>query len=41
LQRGLVQAPRFIPLFLSDEGTQGQIAALKRSGSFNHVLSGA
>jgi uncharacterized protein (TIGR02421 family) len=41
LQRGLVQAPRFIPLFLSDEGTQGQIAALKRSDSFNHVLSGA
>jgi hypothetical protein len=41
LQRGLVQAPRFIPLFLSDEGARERIGALREAGSFDHLLSGA
>jgi uncharacterized protein (TIGR02421 family) len=40
LQRGLVHAPRFKPLFLSDEAAQARIAAL-RTGSFETLLSGA
>jgi uncharacterized protein (TIGR02421 family) len=40
LQRGLVHAPRFTPLFLFDEGAQARIATL-RAGSFETLLSGA
>ena len=40
LQRGLVHAPRFTPLFLSDEAAQARIAKL-RTGSLETLLSGA
>ena len=41
LQRGLVQAPRFIPLFLSSETAQQRIAALRSSDSLEDMLAGA
>jgi len=41
LQRGLVQAPRFTPLFLSDDGAQQRIDALRKADSLEHVLTGA
>ena len=41
LQRGLVQVPRFIPLFLSSDGARDRIALLRRTGSLENLLSGA
>jgi uncharacterized protein (TIGR02421 family) len=40
LQRGLVHAPRFTPLFLSDEAAKVRIGAL-RTGNLETLLSGA
>ena len=41
LHRGLIKAPRFIPLFLSSNGAQDRIAQLRRMESLEHLLSGA
>ena len=41
LQRGLVQAPRFTPLFLAHDEAQRRIAALRKSNSLEEVLAGA
>ena len=41
LQRGLVQAPRFIPLFLSHDGALGRIARLRETENLEQLLSGA
>lgn len=41
LQRGLVQAPRFIPSFLSDEGAAARIAGVGKANNFQDVLAGA
>ena len=40
LQRHLVKAPRFTPLFLSDKGAIERIAALRQSGEFEDILAG-
>jgi uncharacterized protein (TIGR02421 family) len=40
LQRHLVKAPRFIPLFLSDHGASERIASLRRSERFEDILAG-
>jgi uncharacterized protein (TIGR02421 family) len=41
LQRGLVQAPRFIPLFLARDAAKQRIAALREADSLEDVLAGA
>lgn len=41
LQRGLVQAPRFIPLFLSHDGALDRIARLRETENLEELLSGA
>lgn len=41
LQRGLVQAPRFTPLFLAHDEAKLRIAALRKSDSLEEVLAGA
>ena len=40
LQRGLVQAPRFIPFFMSDQSAQERIASLRKSDSLEDILVG-
>jgi uncharacterized protein (TIGR02421 family) len=41
LQRGLIKAPKFIPLFLSAESARQQLARLKKAESLETLLSGA
>lgn len=41
LQRGLVQAPRFTPLFLDEDGVAERIAALRGSRGLAAIISGA
>lgn len=41
LQRGLVQAPRFIPAFLSDKGAATRIASVGKAKCFQDMLAGA
>ena len=41
LQRGLVQPPRFTPLFLQDEGAAKRISGLSRTKSFPEIVAGA
>lgn len=41
LQRGLVQAPRLIPLFLSDERLRERMNRLRRAGTIENMLAGA
>ena len=41
LQRGLVQAPRFIPLVLARDAAKQRIAALREADSLEDVLAGA
>lgn len=40
LQRGLIQAPRFTPLFLADDGAKDRIASLGRSTNLEDMLAG-
>jgi hypothetical protein len=41
LQRGLVKAPKFIPLFLSADSARQHMAGLKKAESLETLLSGA
>jgi uncharacterized protein (TIGR02421 family) len=41
LQRGLVQAPRFTPLFLTEKGAGEKIAALHGSTGLSAIVTGA
>lgn len=41
LQRGLVQPPRFTPLFLEDEESVKRISELSRTKSFPEIVAGA
>jgi len=41
LQRGLVKAPKFIPLFLSDDSARRQLARLKKTEGLESLWSGA
>ena len=41
LLRGLVRAPRFIPLFLADDGARQRMAGLRRTGTLHDILAGA
>ncbi len=40
LQRGLVQAPRFTPLFLTDDGVEERVAAVRGSKGLSAVVAG-
>ena len=40
LQRGLVQAPRFIPLFLTGDGVEDRVSALRGSKGLAAVVAG-
>ncbi|QIL01589.1 DUF1704 domain-containing protein [Sphingomonas sinipercae] len=40
LQRGLVQPPRFTPLFLEDDDSSSRIAKLRKAKSFAEMISG-
>ena len=40
LQRGLVQAPRFIPLFLTDDGVEERVAAVRGARGLTAVVGG-
>ena len=40
LQRGLVQAPRFIPLFLTDDGAQERVAAVRGTKGLSAIVAG-
>ena len=40
LQRGLVHAPRFTPLFLADDGARKRIAQIRGSSDFSHMIAG-
>ena len=41
LHRGLVHAPRFLPLFLERKDTRERIARLRREGTIEDILAGA
>lgn len=41
LLRGLVRAPRFLPLFLADDGARQRMAGLRRTGTLHDILAGA
>jgi uncharacterized protein (TIGR02421 family) len=40
LQRGLVQAPRFTPLFLTDDGVEERVAALHGARGLSAIFAG-
>ena len=40
LQRGLVHAPKFTPLFLAEDGARKRIAQVRRSKDFSQMIAG-